>query len=99
MKRLARIRLAATKAQAEAEEAMVAKLLAQGPDPSADITGALAWTAAVLGEGDVRVVALVDEALGRRLEWREVAVAFGVDPEDGRAVENVAQSFRRRRAR
>ena len=96
VRRLARIRTAAHKARERAEAEMAVALRAGAPDAATDLLGSLAWHAAATPDSPL-VAELVDAALDRRLQWREVAVAFGVDPEDGRAIENLAQTFRRRR--
>jgi len=97
VKRLGRIRTAAVKARERAETEKRANLRAGAPDAATDLLGALAWAAATCDPGDPLVADLVGEALDRRLQWREIAVCFGIDPDDGRAIENVAQTFRRRR--
>lgn len=100
VERLAAIRAAAAKAQAKAAVDMDVAVMADMPDPDEDILGAIAWATTVRGPGDRLVLAMVERALAQRLEWREVVVAaLGVDPDDGAAVLNAAQSLRRYRAR
>ena len=96
--RLAEVRAAAAEVQVKARTAMDVAVLADMPDPDVDLLGAIAWAATIRGPGDRLVLAMVDRALAQRMEWREVVVAFGVDPTDSAAVLNAAQSRRRYRA-
>lgn len=96
--RLTGIRTEASRIAAKAEVTRELTVLADMPDPGADILGAIAWAGTVLTPTHPLVMRLVDQALASRMEWREVATAFGIDPEDEAAVANVAQTHRRRRA-
>jgi hypothetical protein len=66
-----------------------------GPDPVLDPIGAIAWSARILGTHAPETVELVRWAkFVGRLEWREIALAVQVDPDDLVAVKMIANSYR-----
>lgn len=97
--RLAQVRSAAAAATSQAESVKEKGLLALMPDPATDILGAIAWGVIAVGPTHAAVVELIERALADRREWREIASAFGADPSDDVAVGNIAQAFRRHRAK
>jgi len=71
--------------------------LAERPDPTEDVLGALAWTATVVGDEAPEAVQLANLAhLGARYTWREVVQALGLDSGDKATVVRIAQRCRRR---
>lgn len=77
-----------------------AEALAAGPDPAADILGAIAWRLAwpELPGGDPVVADLIDRARARRFTWREIAVASGEsDDRGGEGRTRARQVWRRER--
>ena len=93
LERLADLRKRATTMRAE--------LIGQGPDPGADILGAIAWAWIIGGPDSPELAELCEVAQGdrHRKVWREIAAACGVDQHDRQAVEAFSLARRRRQRR
>lgn len=73
-----------------------AELGRHGPDPATDPVGAIAWLARLLGPYSPEVVALVGRARAQHvIEWREIALAVRIDPDEPVAVRQMANNYRR----